>query len=331
MPHVSSGTLKQAGDGSWYDTTQDDLVLQVPNIFIGADIGLHGDPSAYFVLAEPLWDYEKKKWCDISEYSPGTRDTLLKLNHATVERFKPDIPPLFCRDVRRLPLLVDGPFGKRKIKPREVAQRLSDVVNNARRYGRVVLLVDRGGGGEGVIEHLEHWGHSPWKVAISGKFDAVEHDDNYVSIPHRLLFGKLGDTLWEGRIHFPADLPFLEDFIEEVGQVEIIEDGSDNVSYKLMRRNGNHADMMAAAALSLWGRQRYWNSVDEMVYECQEWRRDNLDPFAVEYYNKLGNMVGSPGPPILRKNTMSRSERANREAGGISPTSMHNASHPYWN
>jgi hypothetical protein len=301
----SHGYLEYAGGGMWVCSTDKYEVLDVPSIMIGADVGKFLDPSSFSILSEPLFDYDKQAWGNVADYAPGLRDRLKVINHAYVERYKPPNPPIYCQQIERLPLFTLEDGIKVNITYEQIARRLASVIDKASQFGPVSLAQDRGGGGDAVIEHLERWGYSPIKVTISGQQNVIWHEDNFVSVPHRVLIGSLQAALQDRRIQFHPDLPGLETFRRELEQVEVIEDDSGSVKYKLLRSGGSHADTVISTALAWWLRQHLWSSSDTWAYDSQQ-RRMTLNPTELDELADLGNYGLMPGERPARANRRGR-------------------------
>jgi len=249
--------------------------------FLGVDVGQRVDPSTICVIAESIWDYEKNEWVAPNTLTPDNRARMRNLNHSSYMRFRPPDSKLYLTTLERLPLRTPYP---------DVADRVTSVAHSLVGNGNVSVVLDNTGVGAGVKDMLRERDIWPVVVNITGGESPKYREDGSYTVPRNYLIHKLDAAFQSGRLKVNPNLPLLDAFEDELESFEEIRSETTGaLSYRQTRSSKvGHADLVLAASLALFYRNRYYSEVDQQAWDY--WRmRQHADPEDIDIIANLTN------------------------------------------
>jgi hypothetical protein len=216
-----------------------------------------GEPPAYGGWASQAdlaalahWPADTRGWVPPSTLAPSQRTFFRERNYLGD---RPDRPPLLVRHVERV----------RNVPYPQVVTEVAALLARPPLSGlAVALLVDAGGVGVAVLDFMRQRGLRPYSVTATGG-DSVNGSRGEYRVPKRELVAAAQIALAEGRLRIAAGLEHAATLTRELQgyQVRISAAGHDSYA----AREGEHDDLVYAAAQLCWFRDWYLSDCDDAV------------------------------------------------------------------
>jgi hypothetical protein len=228
--------------------------------FVGLDLGQARDYSALALVEAPAWvpssEREHPGWpwhlnlsADLAGWVSPAKLNPWQLEQALSYNFyqgQPPNPPLSLRHLERFELGTRYPV---------IIERVRQLLStNPLRGKRIALLADKTGVGASVVDSLRYAGLGPIAITIHGG-SVVSRDEYGYRVPKRDLVSAVQVLLQNSRLRIAEGLPLAETLKKELLNFRVkIDPQTAHDSYEHWRE-GDHDDLVLAAAMACWFRQ----------------------------------------------------------------------------
>lgn len=227
------------------------------NYYVGLDLGQSRDYTALAVLEEPVWvpddhdvrqsvglhNTERSGWVSPADMTPYLATQALSLGY---HYGRPPNPPLYLRHLERFDL------GTRYTA---VVKRVSDLLRSGPLAARrTKLLVDKTGVGAAVVDSFAQAGVPMAAVTIHGGSEVSTEPDGY-RVPKKDLVAATQSLFQGERLKIAEALELAPVLREELMNFRAkINPDTAHASFEHWRE-GQHDDLVLAAALACWYRE----------------------------------------------------------------------------
>lgn len=242
--------------------------------YVSVDLGRQHDYTAIIVAEEALWTghppeldhwagparihetlnwqgIQRPGWVAPSMMRPDQREFFWKRSY---QGYRPGRPPLLVRHIER-------------IRGRAYTQVVAEIVALMDRPPlsklKVALVVDAGGVGVAVLDFMRQQGLEPFSVTATAGNQVNSPEPKRYTVPKRELVAAAQIALAEGRLRIASGLAHAPTLTEELAgyQVKISAAGHDSYS----AREGQHDDLVFAAAQLVWFRDFFTQPADDAI------------------------------------------------------------------